>query len=349
MLQISAELLAISSDAAILVKNGKAIFANASAIGMLGTNCIGKTVRELLGDEVASVQAGSYIGEFIVKGMRYIVRERFCDGISAIFLAKSDNREALINDAYIYSLRNCLMNIQVALDLLRSSENCPGLLDSVAVISHDSFKINRILNNVSLLLSMQRNNFVLAVEEFELGSFMKNIVDSTRILVDGPEIKFSAPEPIIIHADPTMLENLLLNLISNCLIHAVNCKSIKITLTKSRNSCMIAIDDDGCGIEPDALHQVFERYKYGFELSEINKGPGLGLSTVRAIAGLHGGTVLMESRHGIGTAVRVSLSTVPQPQLVKQQIPPYALSMKNLLTGLAHCLPAQFYTEKYLD
>lgn len=350
MLQISAELLAISSDAAVLAKNGKIVFSNASAMELLGRDCIGRTVRELLGDEVAAVQASSYIGEFPVNGERYIIRERFSEGISAIFLAKSNDREALINDAYIYSLRNCLMNIGVALNLLRnSSEEHPELRDSIALISHDSYKINRILSNVGILLSVQQKQFELNVEKFELRDFLKNIVDSTRILVDGPKIGFTAPEPIIIHADKGMLEVLMLNLISNCLVHAPDCKNISISVTKNKNSCMLAIDDDGCGIAPEMIHQVFERYKYGFEINDVNKGPGLGLSVARAIANLHGGTILLESRPGIGTAVRVSLSTLPNPNIAKQPLTPYVQSMENLLTGLAPCLPAEFYTEKYLD
>ena len=65
MLQISAELLAISSDAAVLAKNGKIVFSNASAMELLGRDCIGRTVRELLGDEVLYIDMDEVMAMFM--------------------------------------------------------------------------------------------------------------------------------------------------------------------------------------------------------------------------------------------------------------------------------------------
>ena len=110
------------------------------------------------------------------------------------------------------------------------------------------------------------------------------------------------------------------------------------------------MDDDGCGISADELHEVFDRYRHGFALRDMGQGAGLGLTAARLIANLHGGTLLMESRQDIGTAVRVSLSLSPYADApLKQPETQPDLSITNLLTGLADCLPSEFYSEKFAD
>ena len=92
------------------------------------------------------------------------------------------------------------------------------------------------------------------------------------------------------------------------------------------------------------LHTVLERYRYGGGLLESDHGPGLGLTAAREIARLHGGTLLLESREGIGTAVRVSLSRVLKPQgTLHNATPDYDRSYDSILTGLAPCLPPEAF------
>ena len=350
MLQISAELLAMTGDAAVLVKNERLIFANAAAMELLGLDCVGKTVRSLLGEEIAGMQGGSFIAECSIRGLRYIVRESSADGIKAIFIAKAESNNNLINEAFIFSMRNCLMNMDVSLSLLREKlETQPELCESIAVISHDSFRINRILSNLGIIHDQLLGQAHFVPDSIDISRFVGDIVNSVSLFTDGPEINFHAPRSLMVWAMPTLVESLVLNLISNCLLHAKGCKHISISLEKFKNRCIISVDDDGCGIPPEQLHQVFDRYKYGFDASDISCGPGLGLSTTNAIARLHGGTLLMESRPGHGTAVRVSIGGAKPDTPLGQNICQYEPGIKSLLTGLAHCLPSKFYTEKYMD
>lgn len=351
MLQISAELLAMSSDAAVLIKNGRLVFANAGAYGMLGPDCVGKSVARLFGDDIAGIQAGSYIGEFPLGSKRYIVRASAADGIRALFFSDTQLNESLVSDAFIYSLRSCLMSMDVALQLLRShSESCAELRSSLSVISHESFRINRILSNIGIIQAAKREEVPFAPMLLDLSAFIETSLDSIRLISCFPEIRFSSPGEIKIYADPSLVECLLLNLVSNCIIHARDCSRISITLTPGRERAFISVDDDGCGIAPEELHGVFDRYTHSYDLSSMGKGPGLGLSAARAIADIHGGTLLMESRPGIGTAVRVSLGVNPHakpklnhPALIQDR------SFKSLLTGLADCLGAEYFEDKFLD
>jgi len=73
-------------------------------------------------------------------------------------------------------------------------------------------------------------------------------------------------------------------------------------------------------------------------------------AAARLIANLHGGTLLLESRPDIGTSIRVSLSLAPhdldpfmQPRIQQDS------TMIDILTGLADCLPAELYSDKFMD
>ena len=351
MLQISAELLAMSSDAAVLIKNHRLVFANTAALNVLGNDCVDKSLSLLLGPEIASIQAGSYIGEFLIQGKRYIVRAKAADGVQALFLSDLEDKDSLISDAFIFSLRNCLMSIDVALSLIRNqSQHQPEQNESLKIISRESFRLNRILSNVSNVRAIRLNTIPFAPRELELSRFIRQILDSVSILVEGPQIKFDAPNELKIQADPALIENLVLNLLSNCFIHAKDCSRIKVSLVQGKDACFICIDDDGCGIEAEKLHSIFNRYLHHYEINDMSRGPGLGMTAVRSIASLHGGTLMLESRPGLGTSVRVSLAHKPSYRAPLEQLEKeYQLNMKSLLIGLADCLPAEAFCEKYFD
>ena len=85
-------------------------------------------------------------------------------------------------------------------------------------------------------------------------------------------------------------------------------------------------------------------------MESMLSGAGLGLTVARSAAHLHGGTLLLESRQGKGTTVRVSLSR--HSEVLGLRSPGESMeegNMKAVLIGLADCLPDECYTERYMD
>ena len=351
MLQISAQMLAMSGEYAVLEKNGRVIYANSAARNLLESDCVGLSLAELLGEELAGIQAPSFIGDFDIGADRFIVRVSCMDGMRAFFLSKHEDNPSLVSDAFIYSLRNALMNMSVTMSLLHdSAELSPALSERLSLLNHECFKINRILSNISIIRSIWDDSLVFAPVAMDVSAHIESITDSLRILMPGPEIRFKSPGPMEIYADPALLDVLVLNLISNCMIHAEGCRRINIELIPGKDRIVLAVDDDGCGIPPEQLHSVFARYRHNPDIGQMDKGAGLGLTSARLIAAIHGGIMLLESRAGHGTSVRVSLSREKHEPIPLSQPPRlYEKSMSTLLTGLAGCLPAELYTERYLD
>ena len=353
MLMISADVLALSSEAAVLVRGGRIQFANSAAKAILGEGCVGSTVKSVFGVEIAEAQAASFIGDLPIGGVRYIVRVTSMEGVRAVFLTKHEESAALINDALIYSLRNCLMGLGVTTEMLRTrAEEAKDaeLLAGLASVTHDYYRINRMLSNVTLIRSINDGSLFFVPRPTDLAALLVQLADTVNLISDGPRVVYSGPEELTVSIDPTLAENLVLNLISNSLTHAVGCTRVSLRLIEDRERVVISVNDDGCGIAPEKLHFVFDRYRHGFGISDIDHGAGLGLTAALAIANLHGGTLLLESREEVGTTVRASFSRnpVPSQKLYAAQEEPER-GMRTLLTGLADCLPDRCFGERYAE
>ena len=345
MLQVSADILALSADPALLAKNGRIIYANAAACRLLGADCSGQTIRSLLGEEIASVQSGSFLGELSRGGKRFLLRVQAMEGLQVFFLRESEITARLVSDSFLVALRGAMMDQQAAIALLKNrltpagESACPEL----ASITRSCFQINRIVTNVSVIHGVENGSVLFLPRAMELSRFLLDLTDSVSLLFPAPELSVSLPETCPCTADPALLEILVLNLLSNAIRHAKGCTRISLRLVPLGDQLLLSVDDDGCGIPADEMHTAFDRFRHQHTLQELGLGAGLGLTTAREIAHLHGGTLLLESREGRGTAVRVSLNRVSAPLALHAQTPTYDLNYNSILTGLADCLPSEAF------
>lgn len=347
MVQLSAALLSLTGEAALLAKGGKILFANDAACSLLGPTCREKSLAALLGREIAGMQAPSFVGEAEAGGQRVLLRIKSLDGgTRVIFITPRTTVEALVGDSFLYALRTELMQLGTGVSLIRARSGGAdeGVNSALRGISQCLYRINRTLQNLSVIRGAELETLSFRPQPLELCRLLRDLIDSVRLNLPQPEILFSAPDDLPIHGDPALLEMLVLNLLSNCLSHAKGCTRIRVSLHGSGEQVILSVNDDGCGIPADKLHTVLERYRFEGNLTDVDHGPGLGLTAVREIARLHGGTLLLESREGIGTAVRVSLHRSPRAlNPVKTAVPEYNRDYNTILTGLACCLPPEAF------
>jgi signal transduction histidine kinase len=236
------------------------------------------------------------------------------------------------------------LNVSVQLIRARLDPEDAQSLRALRGVMQSLYRVNRTLQNLSVIRGAEQGTLFFRPQPLELCRLLRDLLDAVRLSVQTPEIVFTAPENLPIHGDPALLEALVLNLLSNCLRHAEGCTRIRVSLHGAGDQVILSVDDDGRGIPGDRLHTVLERYRYGGGLSEADNGPGLGLTAAREIARLHGGTLLLESREGVGTAVRVSLSRAAVPHgVLHSPMPEYSRNYDSILTGLASCLPPEAF------
>ncbi len=353
MIQVSADVLALSGEAALLARGGRIIYQNAAAAHILGEDAAGKSLRSVLGEEIAEAQAPSFLSELSVGEQRYLVRANSYEGTRVFFLSPCAVAQTLLNDAFLYELRSFLMEMHINIELLRSRIAELGDrrgAEDLNALCRSFFRVGNVLFNLSVIRNTANHSLCFNPQPFDFSALMSELCEGIRFHIPEPELKLSVPGPLPIRGDPELLQRMVINLVSNCLRHAEGCTQISIHVHRAGEMLIVSVDDNGCGIPSQALPKVFDRYAHGFDLSDIGHGAGLGLSAARGIARLHGGTLLLESREGIGTAVRISLSRDPKPVYpVGVREPAYEESFNPILTGLADCLPLSSFSEAYTE
>src|ERR1700730_5842663 len=117
-----------------------------------------------------------------------------------------------------------------------------------------------------------------------------------------------APDVRVISADPTRLQEILYNLLDNAVKYSSPGAEIRLHAQRRDGQVALTVSDTGVGIGPDDLPRIFERfYRVDKARSSELRDTGLGLSIVKHIAQLHGGSVEAESEPGHGTTIRVLL------------------------------------------
>lgn len=121
-------------------------------------------------------------------------------------------------------------------------------------------------------------------------------------------LEVTGPGSAPLAGDPRLLGILVRNLVENAVAHSVPGSSVDITVAVGTAEATLRVHDRGHGIPADALPYVFDRfYRVDESRSRATGGSGLGLSLVRLIAELHGGTASAESSVGVGTTMTVHL------------------------------------------
>lgn len=156
----------------------------------------------------------------------------------------------------------------------------------------------------------------LEVRETDLTRLIESVVETVQPAVQARQIRLATvldPQAGPVRGDPDRLQQVLWNLLSNALKFTPKGGRISIFLERVNSHVEISVSDNGSGIVPDVLPYVFDRFRQEDSGTARRKGGlGLGLSIVRTIVELHGGSVRAESDgEGRGATFVVSLPRAP--------------------------------------
>ena len=124
----------------------------------------------------------------------------------------------------------------------------------------------------------------------------------------GRRIKISAGGPVVGSYDPRRIGQVLENLVENAVKYSPDESEIQIDLAQRDGQAYVDVTDQGIGIPPGDLPQIFERFHRGSNVDDRRfAGMGLGLFICKGIVEQHGGRIWVESRVGTGTTFHVVL------------------------------------------
>ena len=146
-------------------------------------------------------------------------------------------------------------------------------------------------------------------------AFVKGAIESARPAADARGVRLEEildPAAGPVRADANRLQQVVWNLISNAIKFTPRGGHVQVTLQRVNSSIEICVADSGIGIQPDFLPHIFERFRQAdATTTRTHGGLGLGLSIVKHIVELHGGTVAANSDgEDKGATFRVELPVV---------------------------------------
>jgi signal transduction histidine kinase len=118
------------------------------------------------------------------------------------------------------------------------------------------------------------------------------------------ELMVSIPDGLpALRADPRAMKQVLLNLLSNAIKYTPAGGSVMTSLQQDSSGLIVRVTDTGCGISEGALAKVFDPFQRGDSMvARKIEGSGLGLAISRKLMELHGGSLSLASKLGIGTS-----------------------------------------------
>ena len=183
------------------------------------------------------------------------------------------------------------------------------------------------------LSRISRGKVELRKERMQLTTVLQHAIEMVRPAINdaGHELVISAPsEAIFVHADATRLTQVFANLLNNAAKFTDRGGRVEVVVQRDDNHAVVSVRDTGVGIPADALPRVFDMFsQVDQSLERTRGGLGIGLSLVRGLVEMHGGSVAALSEgHAKGSEFIVRL---PVTLSVVGDSAPAAEPIRNVL------------------
>ena len=231
-------------------------------------------------------------------------------------LQEADRRKDEFLATLAHELRNPLAPIHNALQILKLPGAGGGAAERVyEMMGRQVNHMIRLVDDLMEVSRITRGKIEIRKEPADLAAVVRSAVETSRPLIDAARHRLTIDlpsEPLILEADVVRLEQVVTNLLNNAAKYTDNEGQIHLSARREGGQVVIAVRDNGRGIPADMLPKVFDLFtQVEQRYNRSHGGLGIGLTLVRSLVGLHGGTVEAKSDgpgHGSEFVVRLPLA-----------------------------------------
>ncbi len=221
-------------------------------------------------------------------------------------LSEADSRKDEFLAMLAHELRSPLAPIRNSIEIMRRMA-VPATESVVQTLDRQVSQLVRLVDDLLDVSRISRGRIELRRERVDLRSVVQHAVEAVRPLCREMDqaLTVSVPqEPVLVDGDPARLAQVLGNLLSNASKFTNRCGSVSIGIDPSAtgppSSAVIRVGDTGIGIHPEQVARIFDLFtQVDTSLERVGGGLGIGLTLVRTLVGMHGGTVDVRS-DGLG-------------------------------------------------
>jgi signal transduction histidine kinase len=211
-------------------------------------------------------------------------------------LRAADQRKDEFLAALAHELRNPLAALQGAAEVIRlTAPPKPELKSSQGVITRQLRQMARLVDDLLDVSRITRGRLVLRKTRVELSAVIDDALEISRPALETQAHTVTLDIPagnVYLDADPIRLSQIVANLLDNAAKYTDARGRIRLTAEVVGPNVQIAVEDNGIGIDPAVLPTVFDLFVQAEHAGqEVRSGLGIGLTLVRRLVELHGGTV----------------------------------------------------------
>jgi PAS domain S-box-containing protein len=227
-------------------------------------------------------------------------------------LREADRRKDEFLATLAHELRNPLAPIRSGLQVIRMVGVEGPIEQARSMMERQLLQMIRLVDDLLDVSRLSTGKFELRKERVRLQNVITAALETSRTVIEqhGHALDITVPDaPIFVDADPVRLAQVVSNLLTNAAKYTPRGGHIRIAVSLDGAEAMVAVADDGIGIPPHMLEAVFGMFtQVDRTLERSTGGLGIGLSLVKGVVGMHGGSVAAFSKgEGKGSEFAVRL------------------------------------------
>ncbi len=233
-------------------------------------------------------------------------------------LRDQDRRKDEFLATLAHELRNPLAPIRNGLQILRLAPDGEDALEIREMMERQLAHMVRLIDDLLDVSRISRGKFELKRELVQVQDVLDHAIETSQPLIEAGrhELIIQPPnEPVWLDGDLTRLAQVVSNLLNNSAKYTPNGGRITLSAGFEGDNAIIRVTDNGSGISAEMLTQVFEMFtQVDRTLDRAQGGLGIGLSLVRRLVEMHGGTIAADSPGlGLGSVFTVRLPVALPP------------------------------------
>jgi two-component system, OmpR family, sensor kinase len=219
-----------------------------------------------------------------------------------------------------HELRSPLTVIRANLGFLRRELDSDTRAECVREAEDEAQRMGRLIGDL-LLLGQAESSELLRRAPLAIADLIVEVAEQARVQASDRTIEVAPLQPITLNADRDRLKQVIWNLVENALRYSPSGGAIRLSAVQEADQAVIAVSDEGPGIDPEHLPHLFERfYRVDRARSRATGGAGLGLAIVQHLVKAHGGSVAVQSQPGQGTTFTLRLPGIIDSSPVAERL-----------------------------
>ncbi len=339
-------------DPVLISEDGRITFENEAAKRLLMEELTGLPAGEVFGRELMETETGTAAGTLrLGRGTYAVHMGRRGDMRVYTLRAQPEDSDASRRALGLFtgSIRSGVGTALAAISLMhdRLSSAPAGFGAYVARSDKSACIMARMADNFArAFCGMDAEPHPVPLE---LRSLVEDLTATVSLVMEEGQptvVCRHGGEPIPVMADGRLLELALMQLLNNAIKYSGPGSTVTVSIKKGRSSIGITVSDDGRGVRPELLGEIFTSYASPVRDLEPAAGAGLGLGIVQRIAAMHGGSAVMESVYGRGASVTLSFPRIPPTPRATRLRSDYKNDVSTLLIQLSDVLAASVYEKR---